>query len=70
VDEHEREDAAVRASVARLTARYGDHDVPPEDLEAEVRSCFGNWPDARVRDFIPILAERCARARLEGRGGR
>jgi hypothetical protein len=68
VDERERDEAVIQASVARLTGRFGDNDVPREDLEAEVRTCFAKWPDAKVRDFIPILAERCARARIEGRG--
>jgi hypothetical protein len=34
------------------------------DIEDHVRACFGQWEDARVRDYLPIFVERCARERL------
>ena len=63
MDEREREEAAIGAAVAHLVRRFGDH-IPDDELEATVRACYRSWPDARIREFIPILAERCARERL------
>jgi len=63
MDDREREEAAIGATVAHLVRRFGDR-VPDEELEAAARECYGSWPDARIREFIPILAERCARERL------
>jgi erythromycin esterase-like protein len=64
MDAHEREEAAIGAAVSHLVRRFGDT-VPPGELEATVRECYGMWPDARVRDFVPVLAERRARERLD-----
>jgi len=66
MEEHEREEAAIGAAVAHLTRRFKGK-IPDPELEAAVRSCFGQWPEARVRDFIPILAERCAQERVRRR---
>jgi hypothetical protein len=63
VDQYEREEAAIGVAVKHLVRQYGDR-VPETELEATIRSCYSTWPDARIRDFIPILAERCARERL------
>jgi hypothetical protein len=63
VDESEREEAAVSVAVRDLVRRFGDA-VPQAELESAARSCFANWSDARIRDFVPILAERCARERV------
>lgn len=39
-------------------------DLPLLQLEAEVRSCFASWDDAKVREFVPIFVERAVRERL------
>jgi hypothetical protein len=51
--------------VATVVKRLGRTvELPPARLEAEVRSCFGDWDDARVREFIPIFVERALRGKL------
>jgi len=57
------EEARIAGVVGRLTASLGD-DVDRQEVEAEVRRCFANWQDARVREFLPVLAEKAARDRL------
>jgi hypothetical protein len=64
VELSESEEAAIKPSVAHLGRQFQGQ-VPPEELEAAIRGCFAHWSDARVRDFVPILAERCARAHIE-----
>jgi hypothetical protein len=60
----EGEEAAIGPTVAHLGRQF-QGEVPPEKLESAIRGCFANWSDAKVRDFIPILAERCAREQIE-----
>jgi hypothetical protein len=51
--------------VAAVLKRLGRVvDLPVARLEAEVRACFADWDDARVRDFVPIFVERTVRERL------
>jgi hypothetical protein len=38
--------------------------LDPDRLEAEVRACFADWDDARVREFVPIFVERTLRGKL------
>jgi hypothetical protein len=59
----EDEEAAIGATVAHLGRQF-QGEVPPQELETAIRGCFANWSDARVRDFVPILAERCAREQI------
>ena len=58
------EEAAIGPTVVHLGRQFHG-DVPPEELEAAVRGCFAHWSDARVREFVPILAERCAREHFQ-----
>jgi hypothetical protein len=64
----DRQEVAIKATVAHLAGRFGEA-VPPDELEAIVRASFADWPDARIRDFIPVLAERRAKALVEDRTG-
>lgn len=60
----DKEEAAIRPTVAHLGRQFHG-EVPPDELEAAIRGCFGQWSDARVREFVPILAERCAREHIQ-----
>ena len=66
MDQHEREEAAIGAAISHLVGRYGDQ-IPSDELETTVRACYARWPDAHVRDFIPVLAERRAKEQLDRR---
>jgi len=48
------------AAVVRRVSRCMGGAVAADLVEGRVRSCFRRWSDARVRDFVPIFAERCA----------
>ena len=52
----------INGVIRRLTSTAG---VPADVVESEVRERFGDWRDARVRDFVPIFVERAVRERLE-----
>lgn len=57
------EDHEVAEIADRLTARFPD--LPKEKVSAAVDDARHRFDDARVRDFVPVLIEREARARLE-----
>lgn len=59
------EDARIAAVTRRLKTEVAD--VPAEVIEAHVRASFDQWGDARIRDFVPIFAERAARSALADR---
>jgi hypothetical protein len=46
----------------RLASEFGR--VPRERINQVVEQAFGDFEDARIRQFVPILAWRTARARL------
>jgi hypothetical protein len=52
--------------VESISQRLGPG-LPHAVIEENVRDCFRQWADASVRDFIPVLAERCVWERLRGR---
>lgn len=60
----EREEAAIRALIERLTEIYGAMHTP-EDVESTVAAAHASFDGRPVRDFIPILVERKARAALD-----
>ena len=62
------EEERIRGVVRRLHAQLGER-VPEPVVESAVRDSFARLQDARVRDFIPILAEKLARERLGARVG-
>lgn len=57
------EDAAFAEVVERLIERF-PHTSPTQIGDA-VREAQSQFEQARVRDFVPVLVEREARARLE-----
>jgi len=58
-----REEAQVRAAVDRVSGRVSGA-LPEGVVEATVRECFADLSGARIRDFVPVLAERRAEERL------
>ncbi|MCX4717578.1 MULTISPECIES: three-helix bundle dimerization domain-containing protein [Streptomyces] len=54
--------AAVRTTVARLRAAYPSVDVAT--VEATVEAAYGSFRQAKVRKYVPILAERRSRKAL------
>ena len=57
------EDAAFKDIVAPLTAKYGD--VPAERIGQIVGEVRAEMSAAKVRDFVPVLAEREAKKRVK-----
>lgn len=57
------EDAAAAEIVERLSARYPN--APAADVVAAVTEARQHFERAKVRDFVPVLVEREAKARLE-----
>jgi hypothetical protein len=63
MDEHQ----AIEQVRSRLIERFSD--VPPEAVRRMVQDVHSGL-GGRVRDYVPILVEREARARLEALSGR
>lgn len=57
------EDTAFREILTRLTEKYPD--VPPERVAAIVDEVRAEMTTAKVRDFVPVLAEREAKKRVK-----
>lgn len=56
-------EAQVRRVTQALKARRSG-DAPDEVIERTVRDCFDERKDARIKDYVGVLAERSARERL------
>jgi len=57
------EDSAFREIVERMTQKYPDF---PADRTAEIVDAVrAELNDARVRDFVPVLAEREVKKRIK-----
>ncbi|MFD3470796.1 three-helix bundle dimerization domain-containing protein [Streptomyces sp. NPDC058682] len=54
--------ASLRTTVARLKAAYPEVDAGT--VEATVRAAYDSFRQARVRKYVPILAERRSRKTL------
>jgi hypothetical protein len=46
----------------RLTSKYGH--LPPEQISAAVERARARFEQSPIRDFVPLLVERHARAEL------
>lgn len=57
------EDAAIDQVVERLAVRFPSVDA--ETIETIVRDAYAAFANAHVRDFVPVLVERDAKARLQ-----
>jgi protein-tyrosine phosphatase-like protein len=59
----------IMATVDRLFQQF--HGTVPRDRVAEVvADAMSQWKDARVKAFVPVLAERAARDRLRAMAGK
>ncbi|MFF3145455.1 three-helix bundle dimerization domain-containing protein [Streptomyces sp. NPDC057927] len=58
-----REEDAIRGVVERLTSAY-EKTCTPEQVEAAVGTAHTAFSERPVRDFVPVLVERKARALL------
>jgi hypothetical protein len=56
-------DAQIHATVERLFRQF-DGAVPKETVSFYVDEAARQWRDARVKVFVPVLAERFARQQL------
>ncbi|WP_078568892.1 three-helix bundle dimerization domain-containing protein [Streptomyces auratus] len=59
-----REEEAIRMVTERLKHVYGATRAP-EDVETAVGRAHAAFGDRPVRDFVPVLVERRARALLD-----
>ncbi|MCF3142713.1 hypothetical protein IQ293_05575 [Streptomyces platensis] len=59
-----REKVAIRAVVERLADAYGATRAP-EEIEAAITEAHASFTDRPIRDFVPVLVQRKARAALE-----
>ncbi|MDT0458903.1 hypothetical protein RM550_24810 [Streptomyces sp. DSM 41527] len=59
-----REEEAIQAVVERLTDAYITTHTPKE-IEGAVTEAHAAFKDRPVRDFVPVLVERKARATLD-----
>ena len=57
------EDAAIQDVIDRLAERFPK--LPPTQIADAVFEARDSFARAQVRDFVPLLVEREARARLE-----
>jgi hypothetical protein len=55
--------------VIRSLTSAGGPAVPVDVVERTVRDCFAERHDARIREFVGLLAERAARERLREYAG-
>ncbi len=62
MEKAENEDAAVEHVVQRLTERFPN--VSPQVVEDTVADLHGGFDDATVRDFVPVIVEHDAKAKL------
>ncbi|MGW5152991.1 three-helix bundle dimerization domain-containing protein [Rhodococcus koreensis] len=62
---HEEELAHIDQAIDRLDRRFPD--LSREEVERVVRSAHDRFADGTVRDFVPLLVERHAREKLQGR---
>ena len=56
---------ALAMVASRLRERF--HSVPPDTIDAVVADCHRGYEGSPIREFIPLLVEREARALLSGR---
>lgn len=57
------EDREAQEIIDRLSARYPDQ--PEANVVEAVNEARSRFETAKVRDFVPVLVEREAKARLE-----
>jgi hypothetical protein len=59
------DDGAIRDVTQRLEVAYQDR-CTSEQVSRAVSAAFEHFEGSRIRDFVPVLAERVARVALDG----
>jgi hypothetical protein len=59
------ESKAIAEIVERLRERFPD--ASPDSIADAVEYARSTFSDAKVRDFVPVLIEKEAKARLKGK---
>lgn len=59
------EDKAIAEIVDRLQERFPDK--PRESIVDAIEKARATFDDAKVRDFVPVLIEKEAKAHLKGK---
>jgi hypothetical protein len=57
-----KEQVALTELHTRLTSKYSD--VLPDRVSSVIDSAHARFEESRIRDFVPLLVERRARAEL------
>jgi hypothetical protein len=63
------EQSRLRAVTDELIRRFdrSHRPIPANEVEAQMNEAITAYADARIRDFVPILAEKDARTALRHR---
>ena len=63
------EQSRLRSVTNELVRRFdrAKRPIPADEVEAQVNEAISAYADARIRDFVPVLAEKDARAVLRQR---
>lgn len=56
------EQAAMAQVEERLTSKYAD--LPPDRVSMAIQQAHARFEQSKIRDFVPLLVERRARAEL------
>jgi hypothetical protein len=64
VDDHHKLQKQLETAAVSLSQEFGGK-VSSEDVDRYLSEELQPFSDARVRDFVPILAERRTRSRLK-----
>jgi hypothetical protein len=56
------EQAAMAQVEVRLTNKYAD--LPPDRVSMVIQQAHARFEQGKIRDFVPLLVERRARAEL------
>ena len=54
----------IRSETASLIRQFG-HRTDPDQVEEEMAAAVSRFHAARIKDFVPLLAGRIARDRLQ-----
>jgi hypothetical protein len=58
------EQLLIAAVEQRLTSKYAQ--LPPDRISSAIRNAHARFEQSPIRDFVPLLVERRARAELAG----
>ena len=62
--DHLRHDGAAAHGLLDELVHRSSTSVPAEVIDRIYEECLAHFSAARIRDFVPVLAQRCAKANL------